>query len=306
MEIADFIFFLIAIAAGYAGTALDWLPESCEQAIPALLMNLSYPAMILSVMNALDLELLMSTGLFVAGATLVITLFLYYVSGPATRKMASERRAQLRFQIGVGNVVYVSIPLLGAISGPDILYIAIIHSMTQDILIWLLYYPMTIKASRRGDLKKSYEWLKTPCMLAMLTAIGLKVLGLELPHVLSVTVDKLSSVSAPLALLYLGYLIRKHGMWRWLGDRTAIGYALLKTLLLPLLLLLPLYFLSDLKTAVILALLFGSPAPIMSIVWAGSFDGDLPLAVNSCISSTISYVILASAVSFLLLGLKAI
>lgn len=302
METTGLIFFAFMIALGYLAGRLSLLPTDSEGVFPPLLMNLSYPAMILVSFSDMDLDEVWKSGLFVVLASLLITLFLYWTSAFLVKKMPLQRQAQIRFQLAVGNVVYVSIPLLGVIFGPKILFVAIMHSVAQDLLIWLLYYPLTIRLAE-GEKKSNWrQWITSPCLIALLLALFMKAAGLSLPGSLAYVADRLSSMTAPLALFYMGLLLNKYGLWSWLGDRQAMRYALAKTFIIPLLMV-PLFFLlpSNRESVILLALLFASPAPIMSIVWTVEYPGDPLFAVHCCVSSTLLYILTAVPAGLLLL-----
>lgn len=304
MDRAELIFFFLLIGFGYLLARFGLVSETLTQAISPLLMHVAYPAMIITSMGEISLEEITHSGFFVAISTLIITAFLFVTSGLALRRCRADRQAQLRFQLGVGNVVYVSIPLLTALFGPWILFIAIMHSVAQDILIWTLYYPVTLRGAQGQEVtRKPTRLLMTnPCILALLLALALKVSGLEIPGILAGAIGQLGGLSAPLALLYLGILLRRHGLLRWAGDRVALVYTAVKTIAIPLVVTGFLLILTDRGTALILGLLFGSPAPIMSIVWADHYGGDVQLAINCCTSSTLVYIILTVAVGLTLTG----
>ncbi len=301
MQLSDFIFFVAVIALGYASAAFRLLPKETEGALPKLLMNISYPAMILATFTGMDLKEIAGTGLFSAVVTAVITFTLFLTSKFFTAKMSDDSRALLRFQSGIGNVVYVAIPLLNALFGSEYLYIIMIHSVVQDMFIWLLYFPMMAGQNAVSLKMRIKEIVTNPCMISLALALIFQAGVLPLPSVVVPTIERLGGTAAPLALLYLGFLIRKHGMWRWVRDRFAITYAILKTIALPLITVAVLLPFTDLKTAIILGMLFGAPAPIMSIVWASHYNGNVPRAINNCISSTVIYIITTSIAGFMLI-----
>lgn len=301
MHLSDFIFFITVIACGYACAAFHLLPKETEAVLPKLLMNISYPAMILATFTDMELKEIAGTGIFTAIATAVITLALFITSRFFTSKVAIESRALLRFQSGIGNVVYVAIPLLNALFGSEFLYIIMIHSVIQDIFIWLLYFPMMAGQNALSFKKRVRVIVTNPCMIALAIALIFQAGIWSFPPILAPTIERLGSTAAPLALLYLGFSIRKYGMWRWVRDRFAITYAALKSIALPVVVFAISIPFTDIKTAIILGMLFGAPAPIMSIVWASHYKGDVQRAINNSISSTVIYIFISSIAGLLLL-----
>lgn len=300
MQLDGLFFFIVAIVIGYFAAKLRFIPNEAENVLPPLLMNVCYPGMILSAFSQIDLDTLLTTGLVVCLATLIITLALHFLSGLILRNAPQNRRSLLRFQCGIGNVTYVAIPLLSVFLGPSAIFVAVMHGVAQDLLIWSLYYPMFLGSSG-GALKSTVKKLFTsPCFIALLIGLALKGWGLGIPSLFMTAIDGFAGMASPLALLYLGALACKYGVFRWVCDRAAILYSVYKAVILPLCVTLILLPFCERQTAILLGILFGSPAPIMSIVWSGSFEGDVPFAIDCCICSTLLYLALISAACFAL------
>lgn len=298
MKLDDLFFFFVVILIGYVASWLRLLPPQSESVFPRLLMNICYPALIIKTLTQIPLEAMFQSGLFAVMATLVITLSLYFLSGAVVRKEAANRQAQLRLQLGIGNVVYITIPLLGALFGSQVMFVAIMHSVTQDILIWTLYYPLTLRLSCGQTEKTLLRLFKSPCILALVLALILRFASLELPGPVNYTVGRLSDMVAPAALVYMGFLLHRYGLFKWARDSVAIRYALVKTVAIPLLVTGLLLTFADTMTALVLGILFASSAPTVSIVWAEGHDGDLPLAINCFLSSTLLHILLTLLVGF--------
>ena len=300
-KIAELLFFVLVIALGYLAVHFRLVPSESASFLPPFLMNICYPALILTSIIHMPLESMLKSGLFSVVATFLITLLLFFLSKYLFRHQPDKRQAQLRFQLGVGNVIYVSIPLLGAILGPEFFFVAIMHAVSQDILIWTLYYPMSLGLASGQSEKTGLRLLKSPCILALILALILRFAGLELPGPVSYTVARLSDMVAPAALVYMGFLLYRYGIFKWARDPIAIKYALVKTVVIPIAVTAILLPLTDVLTAVVLGMLFGSSAPTVSIVWAEGHKGDLPLAINCFLSSTLLHILLTLVAGFLLL-----
>ena len=95
-------------------------------------------------------------------------------------------------------------------------------------------------------------------------------------------------------------LICRYGALSWRKDRQAILYSLLKVLAVPVVLFCLLRCVLDTRTALLLAILFGSPAPLTGVVWSKAYGGDAELAVHCTIASTLLFLPLMSAVLFFL------
>lgn len=298
-QINGLVFFFMAILIGYFATKTRLLPQETVDVLSAVLINICYPAMILDTFTHIDTQALLHTGLPVALATLGVTVMLFLAALWLFRKQPAQRRPLLCMMIGIGNTSYVAIPLLSVFLPAAGMFVAIINSAVQDILIWTLYHPLFLGSGtkdRKALLRKIFT---SPCLIAAIVGVVLAACRVTLPSFLQITVSRLSDTTAPVALLFLGALICRHGIFSWRKDRLAIVYSLAKVLVLPLAVYVILQFFLPTSTTLLLAVLFASPAPLTAVVWSKIYDSDEQFAVNGCISSTMLYLVVASAALYL-------
>lgn len=289
------IFFFLMIAIGYAAARSGLVSPQAADTLPGILLNICYPGMVIHTFTTADLDSLLHTGLPTAIATLSVTLTLFILGLVIFRRAPRQHRAYWRFVMGIGNVAYAALPLLGVFLSSEAMLLCVIHGAVQDLLIWSLYHPLflgSVSADRQEMVKKT---LSSPSLIAALVGICLAAFQLQLPSFLQYTADTLSAMTSPLALLLLGCLLHRYGALSWRHDRLAIGYALLKVAVLPILLFCVLQCFLDLQMALLLAILFGSPAPLTGIIWSKEYNGDPELAVHCTISSTLFFLAFMSA-----------
>jgi len=234
--------------------------------------------------------------------TFVITLTLFFGSMLAFRHVPVKRRALLQFISGIGNVTYVAIPLMSVFLSEEMLFIAILHGSVQDLLIWTIYHQLFVGDEPGSVGAKVKKILSSPCLIAVLAGVVLMVLQVQLPAFLQLVISKLNTATSPIALLFLGMLIHRYGLFSWKADKTAMLYSVAKVIVLPVVLSLVLQLFMPLATAVCLGFLFGSPAPLASVVWSKQYGKDDQLAVNCCISSTFLFLIVMSVALLILTG----
>lgn len=294
MQFDGLLFFFLAICIGYFAVKARFVPESAADALPAVLINICYPAMVLQTFTSASAATFLETGLPVVAATLAVTFALFFGALLVFRRTAPERRALLRFITAIGNVNYVAIPLLSVFLSPEALFIALVHGAVQDFLIWSLYHQLFLGSgaeNRRDVFKKMFT---SPCLLAAVAGVLLVALDIRLPSFLRLTVDKISAATSPIALLFLGMLIHRYGLFSWRRDRAALLYSAAKVLMLPVLVYLALQFFLAPSVALLLAILFASPAPLTSVVWCKQYGGDVKRAVDCTLSSTLFFLLVMS------------
>lgn len=307
MTFDGLIFFFLMLLIGYGVVRLRMVPVSAADGVSGVLLNICYPAMVLNTFLSTEPELLLHTGLPAALATLIVTLLLFFGSLLVLRRQPPSRRAYWCFISGIGNVAFVAIPLMSIFLPPEAMVVCFIHGAMQDFLIWSIYHSLFLGSAAGGRRALLRGVLTSPALLAAIAGSLLSAFRLRLPGFLELTVSKISDMTSPLALLLLGMLLYRYGALSWRRDKAAMAFSAGKVLVLPLLLFWPLRCFLELRSALLLALLFGSPAPITGVVWCKEYGGDTELAVHCTIASTLLYLLAASAALLTLtsLGLLA-
>lgn len=301
MQFNGFLFFVIVIAVGYLSVRSRLVPESATDVLPSLLLNVCFPAMLFINFADTDVKELIGYGVPTVLVTLAFSLLPFLISIPLLRKTAADRRPILRYLSGVGNTSFVCIPLLSLFLTKSEMSIVFIHGAVMDFLIWGVHHQIFLgsaEGSRSAIVKKV---LLTPNLIAVVAGVLCSVFSAKLPDFLRYTLEGVAASVSPIALLFIGMLICRYGLFGWLRSRTAILYSLWKVLALPCLVFGALYFLLPFKTACILAILAGSPAPVTAVLWSKQYGKDTKLAVECLIPSTILYFAVMGAILVLLL-----
>lgn len=298
-DLSGLFYLILMIAIGYGASAVKLLPEKAADVLPQVLFNICYPAMILDTFLTVDTSVVLGTGLPVVVATVIATLILLLAGLLLFRKSPEGKRELYIFLMGVGNVTYVAIPLFSVFLPAEAVLVAILHSTAQDPLIWGIYHPFLLE---RGQSKAHpiKHMLTSPCLIATATGAVLCFAGLSLPAFIADTAARISAATSPLALLLIGMLVRQYGLLSWVRDRRAMVYSLLKVLVLPCCLFAAFRLFLNSTDAILLSILFGSPAPLLSIVWAKQKGQDAPFTVHCFQISTLLYLIAASGLLILL------
>lgn len=292
-RIDGLIFFVLLISIGYFFSKLNLLPAGSSDILPAILVNICYPALVLETFTQADINALTHTGLPVMAATFTVTFLLFLGSLLLYRKQPPSRKPLLCFITGIGNVSYVTIPLMRVFLSSECLFAAIIHGTVQDFLIWGLYHQLFLGAGAVSKRQLLRQVAASPCLIAVIVGALLAAFQITLPSFVQLTISQINAITSPVALLFLGALIYQHGLLAWRKDRSAVCFSLTKVILLPILVFCTLRFFLPVSTSLLLAILFGSPAPLMSVVWCKLYNGDTRLAVDCCICSTLVFLLAA-------------
>ena len=298
-ELSGLFYLVLMVAIGYGASAAKLLPEKTADTLPQVLFNICYPAMILDTFLTVDTSVVLGTGLPVVVATIAATLILLALGLVLFRKAPEGMRSLYIFLMGVGNVTYVAIPLFSVFLPAQAVLVAILHSTAQDPLIWGIYLPFLLERGQRKE-RPIKNALTSPCLIA--TALGALICftGIPLPDFIADTAARVSAATSPLALLLIGMLVRQYGLLSWVRDRRALVYSVLKVLALPCCLFLVFRLFLSGTDAILLSILFGSPAPLLSIVWAKQNGQDAAFPVHCFLASTLLFLSAASGLLILL------
>lgn len=291
MQFDGFIFLIIVICIGYLSVKTRLVPENIADSMPSLLLNVCFPALLFINFADMDREQLFHAGLPTVIVTLICSLLPFFISIPLTRKMRVDRRPLVRYISGIGNTSFVCIPLLSVFLSDSAMSIVFIHGAVMDILIWGVHQQIFIGSGSGSKKQIAKKILSTPNIYAVVLGVLCSVFSVELPGFLTYTLNGIAACVSPLALLFIGMLICRYGLFGWVKNKLAIFYSVGKVLLFPIVIFAVLYWIFPLDMACVLAILFGSPAPISAVLWCKQYDKDTRLAVDCLIPSTVLYFI---------------
>lgn len=301
MQFNGFLFFVIVICVGYLSVKSRLVPESATDVLPPLLLNVCFPAMLFTNFAATDVHELIGIGVPTVISTLVFTLLPFFITLPLFRRVDASRRPILRYLSGIGNTSFVCIPLLSLFLTKSEMSVVFIHGAVMDFLIWGVHHQVFLGSTGGTRSQIVRKVLLTPNLIAVVAGVLCSVFAVQLPEFLTYTLDGVAASVSPIALLFIGMLICRYGLFGWVRSKTAILYSLWKVLVLPCIVFGVLYFLLPFKTACLLAILLGSPAPVTAVLWAKQYGKDVKLAVDCLIPSTILYFAVMGTILMLLL-----
>ena len=300
MQIDGFLFFIIVIAFGYLAVKMKLVADSAADHLSGILLNLCFPAMLLKNFINTDTEQLLHSGLTAAIVSLVFSLLPFFVCLFVFRRAESEKKLLFRYILSVGNTSFVCIPLMSLFLNSEQMMIVIVHGAVMDILIWGVHHQLFLGSNSSNWKEIMKKIFSSPCLLAVLLGVILCIANVKLPSFLSYTIDALAATVSPLALLFIGMLICRYGLFGWIKCRDAIFNSLWRVIVYPCLVFAILYWFLPLQSALILAIVFGSPAPISAVLWCKEYGRDTRLVVNCLIPSTILYFLVMGTLLLIL------
>lgn len=132
------------------------------------------------------------------------------------------------------NVGFMGYPVIMSVYGEEGVFYTALFNMFFDLLLWTVGVKI-LSRSTEGDQEKKHI-LKTflnPGTIAVMIGFTLFIFSIPLPKVIEDTLTYLSAATVPIAMISVGALLSKSNLKDILKNRSLIGMALFKMILLP-------------------------------------------------------------------------
>lgn len=213
------IIFVLLMAAGALARRYEILTPANQPQITKLVVNIAYPAIILSGVTGKGPRI-EGAELAYAFGVILIMLVLLMISAwllPRILRYPKEHYGIINVMVIFTNIGFMGVPMIDGIYGKDALIYMTVLLIPFNILFFS-YVIQTIKG--HSDKKEPFRWqnLANTGMGACILAIVLYLSGIELPYVLAQSITMLGSMTAPLAMMLLGSFLADT---EWKGMITA-------------------------------------------------------------------------------------
>lgn len=241
----------------------------------------------------------MLTGLAVSFGAAVLSLVLAVA---VSRGVFGNRYPVEQFGAAFSNAGFIGIPLVQMLLGQEAVFYIASFVAVLNILQWT--YGVYILTGDKSAVSVR-KIAANPIVISFLLGIGLFLLPVRLPGLLTGTLSTLASMNGPLAMIVLGVYLGQLPLRELLSSPRAYGCSLVRLLLIPvltlaLLSLFPAQF-GTLKMALLLAA--AAPAGSNAAIFAQLYGADYTGAVKDICLSTVLCIftlpVLAGAASWL-------
>ena len=283
------VLFLL-IGTGMVAVKTGVLKLENKQALSNLLVYIIVPAM---VVNSYRMEfsaqilrnLLAAFGMSVLSVLLgtVITLLL-------TARKTGSRMPIFRFACIFSNAAYMGFPLISALFGSEGLLYASAYVTVFNILLWTLGYGLVSGGSSVKEVARSL--VRTPVLYAIVVGLGIYLLQIPLPALITQPLELLAGVNTPLSMLITGMLIAAGDVRSIVTDKHIWKLASVRMLLIPAATLALFGVLGFHGTAAqVVTLLECCPAAAITSVFAVQFGHDEHFAAGSVVLTTLLSIV---------------
>lgn len=294
--------FLLLMLVGIAARRKGFLTEANQPQITQIVMNIAYPAIILSGVTGdgphiEGMELLKAVGVILA---LLALMLLAAWLLPRLLRFPERERGIVNVMVVFTNIGFMGVPMIDGIYGKD----ALIYMTVLLIPFNLLFFSYAIETIKGGSGEGgSFTWrsLVNPGMTACFLAIIIYLADIRLPYVLSTSIRMLGAMTAPLVMMLMGASLLDT---EWKGiykDARILIFMVMKMIVIPVVIMLLLeQFVSNIYLLAVCMATVATPAGNVIPLLAGLYNKSAyQTSVKGVALSTLVAVVTMPIVAFL-------
>ena len=295
--------FLILILVGWLLVKVKILDDNASRKLTAIVLYVANPALILmssqTEHNIPDAQLLVT--LLIAAAMFALLIVLGILLPKLFRLEQSQANAYNLMTV-FSNIGYMGIPLVSTIIGTS----ALLYVTVFILLFNLLVYTYGVAILQRGTVRAANERpmivkFANPGVISGVAAVALYLLRIRLPEVLTLPLQHLSNLTAPVSMLIIGAALAEVNILSLFTDWKLLVFSAIKLLVLPLAVgLLLKQFISGDQLSVCIVMI-SAPAASMAVMMAQQYGGDYTLMSKGVLLTTLLCVATIPAVFAVLL-----
>ena len=230
------VIFVLLMAVGALARRYEILTPANQPQITKLVVNIAYPAIILSGVTGKGPRIEGAEMAYAFGVILAMLVLLMACAWilPRILRYPKKHYGIVNVMVIFTNIGFMGVPMIDGIYGKDALIYMTVLLIPFNILFFS-YVIQTIKGS--SDKKEPFRWqsLAKTGMGACLLAIVLYLSGIELPYILAQSITMLGSMTAPLAMMLLGSFLADTE-WKGMINGRIIAFTIIKMVVIPIVL----------------------------------------------------------------------
>jgi malate permease and related proteins len=196
----------LLLVAGVAARRWRYLPDGSAAVLDAVVVRISLPALILSVVPDIPLAADVFVPLLVAWGQLVLLAGAVLLAARLLR-LDPVTRATLLIVVPLGNTAFLGFPAVEALLGPEALPFAVVYDQLGSFIALTTYGSLLAARLGRTEVRRApvRAVLTFPPFLGLVAALAFRLVGM--PPVLDAAMAVVGATVTPLAVLAIGLRI---------------------------------------------------------------------------------------------------
>lgn len=275
---------LILLFLGFLLAKVGLFPTDFRKGVTDLVLNFVLPCNIIkSFMISFSWDVLQS-GLAIFLASIGAQLGAFFLGRTIFAKSDPQRHPSLEYATLVSNAGFLGNPIVEGLYGSQGLLYGSIYLIPARILMWSAGVSCFTGGKGKDVWKKT---LTHPCIIAVVVGLFFLFTQITLPTFLTRPLSLVSGCNTPLSLMVVGAILAEINPKQIL-DPEALGYCLLRLVVIPLLVFAGCRLLSlEPLVTQVATILAGMPAPVTLPILASQHGKDEKFAVSMMFLSTV-------------------
>ena len=311
--LGQMIILFIIMAVGFACEKRGIIDDYSSKKISGIVINVANPALVLSAgMASGERVPLKDLGFTALLAVLMfVSLMLIAEIIPRLLRAPKRRYGTYRVMTVFSNIGFIGFPVIAATYGSTALLYASVFLFPFNLLIYTYGISMIKSGVNEGGegteavaaAKGHIQWGKVfnIGVIASIVSIVLYLSGIQVPSFITSAVSSLSSLTAPLSMMVIGYSIAKMNIKELFGNVRLLIFALIKLIAIPVIgIVIIRFFVSNADLLGVCYIMLATPVGSMTAMLAQEYGGDEELASKGVAITTILSVVTMPLVGMLL------
>lgn len=283
----------LMMALGFFLHKIHMMPREFNQKLTKLLLNVTMPALILNSVLTAEEKASGTTVLLVFGLAVAMYALLP-LFGFLIAKLLFVPKKQFGlyvFMTAFSNIGFMGFPLINALLGSEAVFYTALFNIIFNLSAYsygvlLVNYGLEEKDPSAGSGAKLHL---SPGILLSLLAVILYFVDLPVPGSVVNAVSSIGGLTTPLAMLLIGASLASMNLREVFTDWRVYPYTLLRQLLLPILLFLPLkQFLHNELLLGVTLIMLSVPVANTAVLFSTEYHADEKLAARTIFITTLS------------------
>lgn len=226
------LIFLILMLVGMYARKKGMLNKEAEAKISAIVVNIAYPAIILSGVTGTGPHIGTSDFLEAIFAVILLLVLTIVAASLLPRLMGykKEQRGIVNLMVVFTNIGFMGVPMIQGIYGPDALIYMTVFLIPFNLLFYS--YAMKVIRGKNSEPFRARDLLNAG-MIACVLAIVVYFADIRLPYVITTSINMVGSMTAPLAMMLVGSFLLDVKWKEMFLDVRTILFTLMKMIVLP-------------------------------------------------------------------------
>jgi len=295
LVIEKMLVLIILMLVGVLLVKIHILDEETSRKLAVIVINVANPALIINssqtdhsvpgseLLTAVIVAMILYAVLILAAAVL-----------PKIMKLKQEQANAYAIMIVFSNIGYMGIPLVSELLGASAMLYLSVFILFFNILIYTYGIMLLQRGVTASSVQQRFSAKKlfNPGVVASIIAVALYLLRTRLPELITVPLEYLSNLTAPIGMLIIGVALANVKLRELFTDYKLLIFSLVRLLVVPLVSCFILkHFIGGGELLGVCVVMMSTPVGSMTVMMAQQYGGDTELLSKGVTMTTLLCIV---------------